>query len=41
MGDIYACHYRNCGFVIMPDHFHMVMQPYGELDLSHIIRRIK
>jgi len=37
----FACHYCIYGFVIMPDHFHMVMQPYGELDLSNIIRRIK
>lgn len=37
----FACHYRIYGFVIMPDHFHIVMQPYGEMDLSAVIRRIK
>lgn len=37
----FACHYRLYGFVIMPDHFHMVVQPYGQLDLSSITKRIK
>jgi putative transposase len=37
----FICTYRIFGFVIMPDHFHMIIQPCGDMDLSAIIRRIK
>jgi putative transposase len=37
----FACHYRIYGFIIMPDHFHMIIQPYKDDDLSTVIRKIK
>ncbi|CFX12632.1 Transposase IS200-like [Syntrophomonas zehnderi OL-4] len=37
----FACHYHIYGFIVMPDHFHLIIQPYKDTDLSAIIRRIK
>lgn len=37
----FTCNYRVFGFVIMPDHFHMLIQPNGDMELSAIIRKIK
>jgi len=37
----YSSHFHIYGFVIMPDHFHIIIQPYAEITLSTIIKRIK
>jgi len=29
------------GFVIMPDHFHIIIQPNGELNISEIMKKVK
>lgn len=37
----FTLRYKEFGFVIMPDHVHLVVQPTGEMSLSGIMRRIK
>ncbi len=37
----FSCDFNVYGFVVMPDHFHMIIQPYGDVMLSEIVKRIK
>ena len=33
--------YRIFAFCLMPDHIHLILQPYGQYDLSYIMKMIK
>lgn len=37
----FKCKYNIYSFVIMPDHFHLILQPLGEMNISEIMKKIK
>ncbi len=37
----FVCGYEVYGFVLMPDHVHVVLRPRGEMNISEIMKRVK
>ena len=37
----FTCSYNVSAFVIMPDHFHLIVNPYGNNNISEIMKMIK
>ena len=37
----FYCDYSVYGFVIMPDHLHLILQPHGTMEISQIIKKNK
>lgn len=37
----FYCDYNIYAFIIMPDHFHIIIQPTGEMNISEIMKKIK